>query len=107
MHIYVNYITLLKYLHNIYIKTCYSVCLLFTIVTSLPTVHYGTRSVESSNHEDDKMNQLNNPSVSVSDTCPNNTVQCDGISDCELGSDETKCGKCTHTAPVLLRIITI
>ncbi|XP_004075456.1 transmembrane protease serine 13 [Oryzias latipes] len=56
-------------------------------------VHYGTRSVESSNHEDDKMNQLNNPSVSVSDTCPNNTVQCDGISDCELGSDETKCVK--------------
>uniref|UniRef100_A0A3P9H695 Peptidase S1 domain-containing protein n=1 Tax=Oryzias latipes TaxID=8090 RepID=A0A3P9H695_ORYLA len=56
-----------------YITTCYSVCLLFTIVTSLPT--------------------LNNPSVSVSDTCPNNTVQCDGISDCELGSDETKCVK--------------
>ncbi|RVE64830.1 hypothetical protein OJAV_G00129810 [Oryzias javanicus] len=56
-------------------------------------IHFGTRSEESYHHDDDKYKPVDNPSVSVSDNCPNTTVQCDGINDCELGSDETKCVK--------------
>lgn len=29
--------------------------------------------------------------------CNNNTVQCDGIRDCQLGTDEMNCGKREHT----------
>lgn len=29
--------------------------------------------------------------------CHNSTVQCDGIRDCQLGTDETNCGKHAHT----------
>ncbi|XP_031152581.1 transmembrane protease serine 13a [Sander lucioperca] len=55
-------------------------------------VRYGTRLATAANlineYDDDK-NQ--NPSLPNYDTCPSNTIQCDAIRDCQLGSDETNC----------------
>ncbi|KAM3615407.1 uncharacterized protein V6R79_001786 [Siganus canaliculatus] len=31
------------------------------------------------------------PALTRDDTCPNNTIQCDAIKDCQLGTDETYC----------------
>ncbi|XP_039987513.1 transmembrane protease serine 13a [Xiphias gladius] len=55
-------------------------------------VRYGTRLAtavilynEGNDHKDENVPLPNY------DTCPNNTVQCDGIRDCQLGTDETNC----------------
>lgn len=37
-----------------------------------------------------------NQSILMSDICPNDTINCDGIRDCELGSDEMVCGECAR-----------
>ncbi|XP_044210899.1 transmembrane protease serine 13a [Thunnus albacares] len=56
-------------------------------------VRYGTRAATAvilyGNEDNDHRNE--NQPLPKYDTCPNNTVQCDGIRDCQLGSDETKC----------------
>ncbi|XP_042343078.1 transmembrane protease serine 13a [Plectropomus leopardus] len=55
-------------------------------------VRYGTRLVTTAilyNKHDTVENE--DPSLPVPDTCPNNTVQCDAIRDCQLGTDETNC----------------
>ncbi|KAM9358674.1 transmembrane protease serine 13a [Symphorus nematophorus] len=55
-------------------------------------VRYGTRlATVAILLGDDDDHIYENPSLPKDDTCPNNTVQCDGISDCQLGTDETKC----------------
>ncbi|CAK6968156.1 transmembrane protease serine 13a [Scomber scombrus] len=53
-------------------------------------VHYGTRVATAVilYEDDDDGYRSENPKY---DTCPNNTVQCDAIRDCQLGSDETNC----------------
>ncbi|KAK0137421.1 Transmembrane protease serine 13 [Merluccius polli] len=56
-------------------------------------VKYGTRLAAAavyneSEFGDDEKDQF---SVLTHDTCPNFTVQCDAIKDCEFGSDETHC----------------
>ncbi|KAJ8372711.1 hypothetical protein AAFF_G00277800 [Aldrovandia affinis] len=48
-------------------------------------VRYGPRLVYSLSSTNDV------PSVMEKDTCPDNTVQCNGQRDCELGSDEAIC----------------
>ncbi|KAM7413081.1 hypothetical protein PAMA_020455 [Pampus argenteus] len=56
-------------------------------------VRYGTRmttAVILYGNEDDDHRSEDQP-LPKYDTCPNNTVQCDGIRDCQLGSDETNC----------------
>ncbi|XP_061576321.1 transmembrane protease serine 13a [Cololabis saira] len=55
-------------------------------------VHYGTRSATTEIHYDDSKNDDNdNLPLPEHDTCSNSTVECDGIRDCQLGSDETNC----------------
>ncbi|CAL8361869.1 unnamed protein product [Merluccius merluccius] len=56
-------------------------------------VKYGTRLAAAavyneSEFGDDEKDQF---SVLTHDTCPNFTVQCDAVKDCEFGSDETHC----------------
>ena len=58
------------------------------------TVRYGTRlatAVILYNEANDYRDE--NVLLPKYDTCPNNTVQCDGIRDCQLGTDETNCGE--------------
>lgn len=55
-------------------------------------VRYGTKIATAAilyNEEDD--HTIENPPVSKDENCPENPVQCDGIKDCLLGSDETVC----------------
>ncbi|XP_071351872.1 transmembrane protease serine 13a [Trachinotus anak] len=54
-------------------------------------VRYGTRLATAAilyNEDNDDRTEEPLPSF---DTCPNNTVQCDGIVECQLGSDESNC----------------
>ncbi|XP_041796071.1 transmembrane protease serine 13a [Chelmon rostratus] len=55
-------------------------------------VRYGTRvATVAILHGDDDDPISENQPLPEYDTCPNNTVQCDAISDCQLGTDETNC----------------
>ncbi|XP_070685595.1 transmembrane protease serine 13a [Pempheris klunzingeri] len=55
-------------------------------------VRYGTRLATGAFfYNDDYDDESENPSLPKFDTCPNNTVQCDAIRDCQLGTDETNC----------------
>lgn len=56
-------------------------------------VHYGTRvatAVIIYTDKDDGHQNENLP-TQINDVCPNTTVVCDGIKDCQLGSDEAEC----------------
>nr|XP_019943509.1 PREDICTED: transmembrane protease serine 13-like isoform X2 [Paralichthys olivaceus] len=53
-------------------------------------VRYGTRLATAAILYD-KDDYYEDASLPKYDTCPNNTVNCDGKKDCKLGSDETKC----------------
>lgn len=60
-------------------------CMLFFNINNLcPVVRYGMPLM----------------SIGKSNTCPPNTVVCDGHTDCQKGSDETICGQpqsnCNH-----------
>lgn len=80
--------------------------LYFTSFSTLNTGHshsnsvqFGTRVAIAAVLQDENDDQkYQNPPVSVNDVCPNNTVQCDAVRDCTLGSDETNCGEKTHCA---------
>uniref|UniRef100_UPI0037E86531 transmembrane protease serine 13a n=1 Tax=Semicossyphus pulcher TaxID=241346 RepID=UPI0037E86531 len=55
-------------------------------------VRYGTRLATVAilyNHDNDR--PFVNQPLPRADSCPNNTVECDGIRHCQVGSDETKC----------------
>ncbi|XP_056905456.1 transmembrane protease serine 13a isoform X1 [Takifugu flavidus] len=54
-------------------------------------VQFGTRLAVVSLLGDDDKQGYENPPVSIDDSCSNNTVQCDAVKDCTLGSDETNC----------------
>ncbi|XP_045931003.1 transmembrane protease serine 13a [Micropterus dolomieu] len=56
-------------------------------------VRYSTRlaTVTVDDDDDDDDHRYEILSLPKFDTCPNNTVQCDGIRDCQLGTDETNC----------------
>ncbi|XP_070761604.1 transmembrane protease serine 13a [Enoplosus armatus] len=55
-------------------------------------VRYGTRlATVAILYNDKEDHAYENPPLPKYDTCPNNTVQCDGIRDCQLGTDETNC----------------
>ncbi|KAM4742693.1 transmembrane protease serine 13a [Anableps anableps] len=56
-------------------------------------VYYGTRTLSDTEYHSDNDNHHfdQNEVLPDHDTCPNNTVQCDAIKDCQLGSDETNC----------------
>uniref|UniRef100_A0A3B4YJI6 Transmembrane serine protease 13b n=1 Tax=Seriola lalandi dorsalis TaxID=1841481 RepID=A0A3B4YJI6_SERLL len=54
-------------------------------------VRYGTRlSTTVTIYNENNDDRIEDP-LPIFDTCPNNTVQCDGIVDCKLGSDENNC----------------
>lgn len=58
------------------------------------TVRYGTRLATAEILYDNDSDHNNiSPSVMIKDTCPNDTVQCNGIKDCQLGTDETNCSE--------------
>lgn len=59
------------------------------------TVYYGTRTLirEVFIIPDNEYNGPYGVYQSVNDTCPSNVTQCDGIKDCQLGTDETYCGE--------------
>ncbi|XP_040902734.1 transmembrane protease serine 13a [Toxotes jaculatrix] len=55
-------------------------------------VRYGTRlSTAEIHHDEDDDHRSENMPLPKYDTCPNNTVQCNGIRDCQRGTDETNC----------------
>lgn len=61
-------------------------------------VRYGTRLgttyyYAGEEHNDDNEDYDKTPSIPKHDTCPNTTIQCDGIPDCKLGTDESICGE--------------
>ncbi|XP_074534740.1 transmembrane protease serine 13a [Halichoeres trimaculatus] len=67
-------------------------------------VRYGTRLATVTiihNHNNEHTSE-NQPPLRF-DSCPNNTVECDGIRDCELGSDETKCVRLAHDGGLQVR----
>ncbi|KAF7218912.1 transmembrane protease serine 13a [Nothobranchius furzeri] len=56
-------------------------------------VRYGIRAANSSFYYsgDSKNPQIANPHLTTYDTCPINATQCDGIKECQLGTDEMNC----------------
>lgn len=82
---YNNYNTLYLYLP-----------ILITTHSSPLTVRYGTRLGAAILYNDDHDDEKENVRYPQHDTCPNNTVQCDAITDCLLGTDETNCGEQAH-----------
>lgn len=59
------------------------------------TVYYGTRTLSREVFiiPGKEYNEFYGVHQSVNDTCPSNFTQCDGIKDCQLGTDETYCGE--------------
>lgn len=59
------------------------------------TVQFGTRLAVASllDDDDDDNHKYEPPPISIDDSCSNDTVQCDAVRDCMLGSDETNCGE--------------
>lgn len=53
-------------------------------------VRYGTRLATVAVYSEYNDGRTEDPTPTF-DTCPNNTIQCDGIVDCQLGSDENNC----------------
>ncbi|XP_077396388.1 transmembrane protease serine 13a [Festucalex cinctus] len=74
-------------------------CAAFILVALLAVaiwlgVRYGTKILTQNlfndyDQQDDDIDD--NQSILINDSCPNTTVRCDGIRDCELGSDEMNC----------------
>ncbi|XP_059186644.1 transmembrane protease serine 13a [Centropristis striata] len=61
-------------------------------------IRYGTRlaTVAILNDQyEDYNNDKENPPLQTHDTCPNDTVKCDGRKDCNLGTDEANCVRFT------------
>ncbi|KAK2847235.1 hypothetical protein Q5P01_010234 [Channa striata] len=55
-------------------------------------VRYGTNLANTVIHyEEEDGHRSENPQLTKYETCPSNAVQCDGIRDCQLGTDETNC----------------
>ncbi|XP_037630802.1 transmembrane protease serine 13a isoform X1 [Sebastes umbrosus] len=58
-------------------------------------IRYGTQlataAILYSDHNKDNNGNNGNVALQSRDICPNNTVQCDAIMDCEMGTDETNC----------------
>ncbi|KAM4589440.1 transmembrane protease serine 13a [Fundulus diaphanus] len=56
-------------------------------------VYYGTKSLPNTEYgTDDNSDQHDEKDYFAEpDTCPNNTVLCDAVKDCEQGTDETNC----------------
>ncbi|XP_015232725.1 PREDICTED: transmembrane protease serine 13-like [Cyprinodon variegatus] len=56
-------------------------------------VHYGTRTLPDTEYagDEEKYDPDENEVLPEQDTCSNNTVQCDAVTDCTQGSDETNC----------------
>ncbi|KAM9801610.1 transmembrane protease serine 13a [Neosynchiropus ocellatus] len=56
-------------------------------------VRFGTRLVSTTIYNNFEIQDSpdEDPPLPSFDTCPNNTVKCDGVRDCQLGSDETNC----------------
>lgn len=68
------------------------------------TVRYGSRlasMVVLEEEDDDHTRDF----LLKYEICPNNTVECDGIRDCHLGSDETDCGKYSTVGACTLRVL--
>ncbi|XP_077421997.1 transmembrane protease serine 13a isoform X2 [Vanacampus margaritifer] len=75
-------------------------CAAFILVALLAVaiwlgVQYGTKVLTQDLFDDDDGQQDgdldDNQSIMIIDSCPNTTINCDGIRDCELGSDEMNC----------------
>uniref|UniRef100_A0A3Q3J304 Peptidase S1 domain-containing protein n=1 Tax=Monopterus albus TaxID=43700 RepID=A0A3Q3J304_MONAL len=64
------------------------ICALIAVAIWL-SVRYGTRLIAVILQNDDHITE--EPPVPKYETCPNTTVQCNGIRDCKLGTDETIC----------------
>lgn len=93
----------LKHLDLVSINHCNNSTLLISLSNFNPThststtVRYGTRLATTAilyNNDEDHVYE--SPPLPMYDTCPNNTVQCDGIRDCQLGTDEFNCGERAH-----------
>ncbi|XP_067364279.1 transmembrane protease serine 13a [Channa argus] len=55
-------------------------------------VRYGSNLVNTIiYYEEEDGHRSENPLLPKYESCPSNAVQCDGIRDCQLGSDETNC----------------
>lgn len=68
-----------------------------TSAHSAPTiVRYGSRiatAIVDCDEDEGKDPRSDNLPLPKYEICPNNSVQCDGIRDCLMGTDETNCGK--------------
>ena len=63
------------------------------LYSTTSTVRYGTRTAVNLYDDDDEDGSRDDTTLPEYDTCSNNTVQCDAIRDCQLGTDETNCGE--------------
>ncbi|XP_029372746.1 transmembrane protease serine 13a isoform X2 [Echeneis naucrates] len=54
-------------------------------------VRYGTRLATAVILSNEKNDGRTEDALPDFDTCPNNTIQCDGLIECQLGSDESNC----------------
>lgn len=61
------------------------------------TVRFGTTMVTTAIIYHNEEYYIDDDPSPSTDTCPNSTVYCDGIKDCQLGTDETNCGEYNET----------